>query len=209
MLKNRSDAGKKLAERLLKYKGKDAIVLALPRGGVAVGYEVAKALNLPMDIVSIRKVGHPSNPEYAICAVDDKGHILRGDASSSVDPDWLEEAIEKERAEALRRSEVYRSGSEPLDIKDKIIILTDDGVATGLTFRLALSSCRSRQPAKIISAIPIAPPETVKEISGLSEEVVLLENPGDFRGAVGAHYEQFEQMTDNEVIRFMQESVLI
>ena len=202
MFKDRKDAGKRLAERLARYRGKDAVVLTLPRGGVVVGYEVAKALRLPLDIVVARKVGHPADPEYAICAVDEKGTLLCDKEAIVVDQQWLKKEIERQRKEALRRVRTYRGERKPEAIAGKIAILVDDGIATGLTMRLAVAAVKAQHPSRIVVAVPVAPGSAVLEFRKEAEVVV-----GDgeaFRGSVGAHYEAFEQVGDSEVIRLLQ-----
>ena len=205
MFKNRSDAGEKLAERLLRYKNSDALVLALPRGGVVVGREVARALGVPLDIVVARKIGHPQNPEYAICATDEKGTLLCNEAEARLVPkEWLTEEIERQTREAKRRMRVYRGGREPVSVTDKVAIIIDDGVATGLTIRLAVKAVKEQKPSRVIVAVPIAPSDVVHELEGEVDEIIVLEPPEDFMGAVGAHYEDFEQVEDDTVIRLLQ-----
>ena len=205
MLKNRSDAGKKLAVKLQQYKNSNAMVLALPRGGVVVGHEVARLLGLPLDIVVIRKVGHPQNPEYAICATDEKGIFLCNEAETKlVNQDWLNEEIERQRKEAERRIRVYRGEKEPFQIKNKVAIIIDDGIATGLTMRLAIKAVREQKPNRIIVAVPVAPPGIVHELKREVDEIIMLEPPEDFMGAVGAHYQEFEQVEDDTVVRLLQ-----
>jgi len=205
MLKNRSDAGKKLAVKLQQYKNSNAMVLALPRGGVVVGHEVARLLGLPLDIVVVRKVGHPQNPEYAICATDEKGIFLCNEAETKlVNQDWLNEEIERQRKEAERRIRVYRGEKEPFQIKNKVAIIIDDGIATGLTMRLAIKAVREQKPNRIIVAVPVAPPGIVHELKREVDEIIMLEPPEDFMGAVGAHYQEFEQVEDDTVVRLLQ-----
>lgn len=204
MFKNRSDAGEKLAERLRQYKNSNAVVLALPRGGVAVGYEVARLLGLPLDIVVARKIGHPDNPEYAICATDEKGTLLCDEAEAkSVDQKWLNEEIERQRNEARRRIMAYRGEKKPLSIKDKVAIIVDDGVATGLTMRLAIKAVGEQKPARIVLAVPVAPSDIARKLGREVDEIIVLEPPEAFRGAVGAHYSEFEQVEDSVVIRLL------
>ena len=203
MFKNREDAGKRLADKLARYRGQDAIVLALPRGGVVVGYEVAQVLHLPLDIVVSRKVGHPANPEYAICAVDEKGMLLCNKDADTVDQQWLKQEVERQRKEARRRVQAYRGKREPEAIAGKIAILVDDGIATGLTMRLAVAAVKKQNPKKIIIAVPVAPGGAVLEFQKDADEVVLVDE-GDFFGAVGAHYEEFEQVVDSEVVNLLQ-----
>ena len=202
MLKDRKEAGQMLAEKLGAYKGKDAVVLALPRGGVVVGREIATALNIPLDIVTVRKIGHPGNPEFAVCAVDEKGTRLCDPAHEAlIDKIWLKEETERQMNEAKRREALYRPNKEPLQVERKIVILTDDGIATGLTIRLAIKAVKKQKPLKIIVAVPVAPPDVISQIQMEADECIILEPPEDFLGAVGAHYLNFRQVEDAEVIR--------
>lgn len=202
---NREDAGGRLAKALSKYKGGDAVVYALPRGGVVTGYEIARELKLPLDIISVRKIGHPMAPEYAIGAVLESGEkILNETETATVDQKWLKEEITRERKEAERRGLVYREGRKPTAIAGKIAIIVDDGIATGLTMRLAVRFAKAQDPEKIIVAVPVAPEESMRAIQGEgADEVVTLLPPEEFLGSVGAHYISFEQTEDDEVIRLM------
>ncbi|OGG52595.1 hypothetical protein A3H16_04185 [Candidatus Kaiserbacteria bacterium RIFCSPLOWO2_12_FULL_53_8] len=208
MFNDRHDAGKKLADKLGRYRGKDAVVLALPRGGVVTGYEIARALKLPLDIIVVRKVGHPASPEYAICAVDEKGTLVcNEDEAASIDQTWLKEEIKRQGQEARRRVRAYRGERKETQIAGKTAIIVDDGIATGLTMRLAVRSVRTQKPRKIIAAVPIAPPGAASALTAEgTDEVVVLEPPEEFLGAVGAHYIEFEQVEDNEVIRLLRSS---
>jgi|SRR3990167_1845317 len=205
MPRDRHDAGQRLATKLKKYKNTNAVVLALPRGGVVVGYEIARALSLPLDIIATRKIGHPSNPEYAIGAVDANGTAVFNEAEIvQIDKRWLEKEIQEQKNEAGRRTKAYRKGKKQLKLSGKTIIIVDDGIATGFTMRLAVKVAKKENPEKIIVAVPVAPPESVDEIKNEgADEVILLEPPEEFRGAVGAHYQEFEQVEDEEVIRLL------
>lgn len=205
MFKDRNDAGRQLAERLVHYRGKNAVVLALPRGGVVTGYEIARALSLPLDIIAVRKIGHPDNPEYAIGAVDADGTTIVNDAeAAAADRVWLAGEIQTQEKEARRRGSVYRAGKKPLDIAGETALIVDDGIATGLTMRLAVRAAKAKKAKHIIVAVPVAPPEAVRALKREgADEVVVLESPEGFLGAVGAHYVRFEQVEDDEVIRLM------
>ena len=205
MFKDRIDAGKKLVGRLWQYKNSNAIVLALPRGGVVVGYEVACLLGLPLDIVVARKIGHPQNPEYAICATNEKDTLLCNKAEARlVDRDWLKGEIGRQRKEAERRIKMYRVGKKPLQITNKVVIIIDDGIATGLTIRLAIKAVRKQKPNRIIIAVPVAPSDIVDKLRREVDEIIALESPEDFLGAVGAHYQEFETVDDDTVVRLLQ-----
>ncbi len=206
MFKDRTDVGKRLARKLKRYSGENAVVLALPRGGVVVGYEVAEALKLPLDIIAVRKVGHPFEPEYAIGAVDENGFsLLNEEETGLIDKALLQKEIAKERKEAKRRGIVYRKGGAPLSIGGKIVIVADDGIATGLTMRLAVRAIKTHKPKEVIIAVPVAPFEAVRDLEteGI-DKIVTLEPPGTFEGSVGAHYEDFDQVEDVEVVRLLQ-----
>ncbi len=206
MFRDRTEAGKLLARALEAYRT-SAVVLALPRGGVVLGYEVAHALGVPLDIVVSRKIGHPLHPEYAIGVVDERGErILNELEAAGVDQDWLAEESKRQQEEAARRVKLYRGGRPPAVLAGKVVILVDDGIATGLTMQLAVRSIRQQRPEKIVVAVPVAPSESLQMLAQEGAEVVVLEPPEDFAGAVGAHYERFEQVEDDEVIKLLQHS---
>ncbi len=204
MFRDREDAGTQLAYKLVAYRGSDAVVLALPRGGVVIGAKVAQELGLPLDIIVTRKVGHPTNPEYAICAVDQHGARLCNEAElKRVDKRWLEQASLLEQQEAGRRTALYRGGKNPEHLAGKIAIIVDDGIATGLTMRLAIQVVKAQKPSRIVVAVPVAPTEVAMRIRREADELVILVPPEEFLGAVGAHYEHFDQVEDTEVIHLL------
>jgi predicted phosphoribosyltransferase len=205
MFKNRNEAGRILAEKLLKYRNrKDAIVLALPRGGVVIGYEIANKLKLPLDIVSIRKIGHPHNPEYAIGAVGSDGNFIYNEEEIGlINPDWLKQETKRQQEEAIRRIAVYREGRKAIDIKGKVAIIVDDGIATGLTVRAAVKSARLQNPKEIVVAAPVAPYDTSEILRQEADKVVVLMEDEKFAGAVGAYYDEFPQVSDQEVIELL------
>ena len=205
MFTDREDAGKKLASRLEEYRGNNAVVLALPRGGVVLGYEVAKALGFPLDIIATRKIGHPMHPEYAIGAIDEKGmRILNEMEVAATDPTWLAKESERQRKEAERRVMLYRGGRVPVALAGKVVILVDDGIATGLSMRLAQRTTKAQRPKKVIIAVPVAPPESVATLRAEgADDVMVIEAPEEFLGTVGAHYLQFDQVGDDVVINLL------
>ena len=210
IFKDRRDAGRKLAEKLASYRGSDAIVVALPRGGVVVGHEIACDLSLPLDIIAVRKVRHPASPEYAIGAVDEYGtHIINKEEATQVDEAWLQREIESETKEARRRSLLYRKGLDILDLAGRIVIVVDDGIATGYTMEAALMAIRKHWPRKIIVAVPVAPPDIARRLIGEVDKFVTLADPNEFRGAVGSHYRVFEQIDDDEVVGLLHSSSLL
>lgn len=204
MFKDRVDAGKLLAEKLAMYRGKqDVVVLALPRGGVVVGAEVAKALAAPLDIVVTRKIGAPGNPEYAIGALTESGEPIFNEAERvDVDTEWLKREVAKEKQEAERRIKTYRGDRPPTDLANKIVIIVDDGIATGLTMRAAIQSVRAKQSKKIAVAVPVSARDSAEIIKQEADELVVLDTPLFF-GAVGAFYQIFNQTTDEEVIKLL------
>jgi len=209
---NRKEAGQLLAAALQRYKGSDVVVYALPRGGVVLGAEVAKALHAPLDLVVARKIGHPMNPEYAVCAVSESGYLeCNPEERAAMDPAWLERAIAAGREEAQRRRKRYLDDRQPISATGKTAILVDDGIATGLTMFAAIDEIKAQHPKQIIVAVPVIPPETNQRLEQMVDAVVALEVPALFLGAVGAYYEVFTQVSDEEVIRQLQQldSILI
>jgi predicted phosphoribosyltransferase len=204
--KDRVEAGEKLAAALQKFAADpDAVVVALPRGGVVPGAIVAKALGKPLDLVIPRKIGAPGNPEYAIGAVTESGEgVWNEEERERADPTWLQCEIEKEQAEAKRRRETYLVARKRIDLAGKTVILVDDGIATGITMRAAIQEVRKAHPKKIVVAVPVAPPDSVSEMKSLIDEVVVLATPMLF-GAIGAFYKEFPQLEDVEVTKLLKE----
>jgi predicted phosphoribosyltransferase len=201
--KDRKDAGEKLAHILKKYKDKDVVIYALPRGGVVTAKEISRYLHAPLDLIITRKIGHPESPEYAIAATAENGHIVGEEGEiESVGREWLEKEMEKEKLEAKRRREKYLQGRETINVEGKIAILVDDGIATGLTMRVAIMELKHRNPRKIVVAIPVIPTRTAEILGKEADEVVALDIPpeNEFLGAVGAYYNEFSQISDEEVM---------
>ena len=200
---DRADAGRKLADALQEYKGGNVVVYALPRGGVVLGIEIAKALNAPLDLIIVRKVGHPDSPEYAIAAVAEDGHtVMNRFEVDCVDEVWFDEAVRTEQQEARRRRELYTCGRPSIPATDKTAILVDDGLATGLTMFAAVQEVRHSHPGRIVVAVPVAPPQTVEELKQVADDVVALYVTHHF-GAIGGFYYRFGQISDEEVIELM------
>ena len=203
IFQNRVEAGKQLAEALKKYKGEDMVVYGLPRGGVVIAYQIARELNAPLDVVITRKIGHPDNPEYAIAAVSETGEMIYNEREKAVAKGkWFEDAVEAEQKEAERRK-IFLKGLKPIDPQDKIAIVVDDGVATGLTLRLAIKELRNKNPSKIVVAVPVIPKDVAEIIKKEANELVTLILPADYLGSVGAYYHEFDQVEDVEVIRLL------
>lgn len=181
IFQDRRDAGQKLAEALQKYANDpNAIVIALPRGGVVVGYEIAKKLSLPLDIVSPRKIGAPMNPEYAIGAITETGKGILSTSiieSLGIPQSYITEEIEKEKKEALRRLNTYRSSSTPRNVKNKRVIIVDDGLATGSTMLAAIETLKAEGAKQIIVAVPVGPLDTIDRIRAQVDDVVCLTTP--------------------------------
>lgn len=206
MFHDRSDAGKLLAQALKKYQGKEVVVLALPRGGVVTALEVAKYLKAPLDLVIVRKIGHPIQPEYAIAAIAEDGTLIGNEEElQAVDQEWLKEEKERQRLEAKRRRELYLKGRKKVSVENKIAILVDDGIATGLTMRVGIKELRARKPKKIVVAVPVSPKSTADLLKLEADEFVGLKVPRDedFLGAISAYYEDFAQVEDYQVITLL------
>src|SRR5881296_4753427 len=199
---NRSEAGRLLAEKLEKYANRnDVIVLGLPRGGVPVAYEVAKRLHVPLDVFIVRKLGVPGFEELAAGAIASGGvRVLNEDVMRAIP--YADEAIEavtaRETAELERRERIYREGRPPPELRDRIAILVDDGLATGATMRAAVKALRQRGAAKIVVAVPVGPPDTCHEIEEQADETICLSTP-EFFQAVGQYYDDFSQTSDEDV----------
>jgi putative phosphoribosyl transferase len=200
--KDRAEAGRLLAKALAKYESDDVVVFALPRGGVVLGNAVANSLHAPLDLLITRKIGYPGNEECAVCAVAEEGDMICDSSASRLDQEWLRARAEKERQEAKRRRQVYLAGREPTPVENKVAIIVDDGVATGLTILLAITVLKSRHPKKIVVAVPVSSTDAAARIRAEADELVALDVPTYFM-AVGEHYEQFPQLSDEDVIRYM------
>jgi len=201
---NRTDAGRQLAQALARYKGERVGVLALPRGGVPVAAEVAAALNAPLDLILVRKIGVSMQPELAMGAVVDGAPplVVRNDeviALAGVDEADFKAVCDAELAEIERRRQLYLGGRPPIDVTGRIAIVIDDGIATGATTRAALRATRMREPKKLILAVPVAPTESLAAMQEEADEVVCLEDYESF-GAIGFYYSDFRQTSDREVI---------
>lgn len=207
---DRAEAGERLATALTAYKGSDAVVLALPRGGVPVGAPVAQQLHAPLDVLLVRKIGVPSQPELAMGAIVDGSEpvIVRNERiirMASISPAEFERACRTERSELERRRRVYVGDRRPADVRGRTVILVDDGVATGATMRAAIRGLRLREPDRIVVAVPVAPPDTVAALEEEADAVICLEQPADFQ-AIGQYYEDFRQLDDNRVVGLMAEA---
>lgn len=215
IFRDRTEAGRELAAKLAAYRNDPAgLILALPRGGVPVGYEISLALNLPLDVFITRKLGAPDNPEYAIGAVAETGSIhLNQQALSimggfSTASPYFNEMIHVQRNEIRRRQDLYRNGRPLPDLKDRTVLLVDDGVATGATFLASVEALRNLQVRQLIAALPVGPGETLGEIGRHVDKMIVLSTPEPFY-AVGNHYMDFTQVSDDEVVRYLTEAAAI
>ena len=204
---NREEAGRQLAARLAAYRGPSTVVLALPRGGVPVGREIAKALGAPLDLLLVRKIGAPNQPELAIGAIADGGQpdlVLNERVSRILDvsPDYLEREKVRALAEIERRRRYYLQGRPPVAVSGRTAILTDDGLATGMTALAALRSLRRQKPRLIVLAVPVASPDTLEMLQPETDEVVCLKISSELM-AVGQAYLDFRQLDDDEVVALL------
>ncbi|MDO8396943.1 MAG: phosphoribosyltransferase [Bradyrhizobium sp.] len=205
--RDRSNAGRRLAMALSAYKGRNAVVLALPRGGVPVAAEVAEALDAPLDLILVRKIGVPSQPELAMGAVVDGAApiIVRNQdviELSGTTADEFEAVCAKELAEIERRRKLYLGERTRAPITGQVTIVVDDGIATGATTRAALKAIRNRKPKELVLAVPVAPPDTIERLRGEVDALICLETPESF-GAIGYFYQDFRQVSDEEVVRIL------
>ncbi|MBC7222926.1 MAG: phosphoribosyltransferase [Anaerolineae bacterium] len=205
---DRVQAGRVLAEALAHLKGqKDVVVLGVPRGGVVVAAQVARALGAPLDVAITRKVGAPGNPEFAIGAVSEGDALVLDRATIQqlgVPEDYIQQEVARQRVELARRLALYRRGREPVPVQGKTVVLVDDGVATGATMLATVQTLRARGPARIIVAVPVASADALDRLAQEADEVVCPYVPAFF-WAVGAFYEQFDQTPDEEVVRLLEE----
>lgn len=204
---NRDDAGRRLAAALEKYKGEDVVVFALPRGGAPVAAPIATSLDAPLDLVLVRKIGVPFQPELAMGAVADGGAavIVRNDdviAMADVSEREFEDVCAREREEIERRRRLYLGGRPHPEARGRVAIVVDDGIATGATTRAALRAVRAREPRKLVLAVPVAPTETLDSLRPEVDEIICLEAYENF-GAIGFFYRDFRQIGDEEVIEIL------
>ncbi|QQG44590.1 MAG: phosphoribosyltransferase [Candidatus Roizmanbacteria bacterium] len=212
--KDRKDAGRKLAEKLITYCRDRtllcpySIVLALPRGGVIVGYEIAQKLNVPLDVIIVRKIGAPEQPELGVGAISENNTLVLNENKISTlgySKNQIDEVIEKEKKEMKRRIELYRSNRPLPDLKDKTVILVDDGLATGVTALAAITALSKLKPKQLIIALPVCSNTASRSFNLKVDDFICLHSLFDFQ-AIGLYYENFEQTTDEEVINLLKKS---
>ena len=200
---DRLDAAIQLAIKLEKYKDQDGIILAVPRGGVPIGYYLARYLNFNLDLLMTKKLGHPFNEEFAIGAVGLEDVIV--EETEGISPEYIKREAANIQHQLEERYKKFRGEKEPLKIEGKIVIVVDDGVATGRTIFATLKMLRSKHPQKLVIAVPVAPKQAVERISREVDEFICLYTPTPFFG-VGRFYKDFTQITDEEVIELLKES---
>jgi putative phosphoribosyl transferase len=205
--RDRSDAGRRLAKALSSYKDRHPVVLALPRGGVPVAAEVAAALDAPLDLILVRKIGVPTQPELAMGAVVDGTApiVVRNEEVielSGTTADEFDAACASELEEIERRRQLYVGDRARAEIAGQVVIVIDDGIATGATTRAALQAIRNRRPKELVLAVPVAPPDTITKLRGEVDDLICLETPELF-GAIGYFYRDFRQVSDQEVVAIL------
>jgi putative phosphoribosyl transferase len=209
MFADREDAGRQLAAKLVRFKDKDPVVLALPRGGVPIGLEVAAALNAPMDLVLVRKIGTPGQPELALGAVvdGDKPELVINEevkGLAHVTDEYITQQKARQLEEIERRRELWLGDRPRIALKGRTALIVDDGIATGATVRAALHAVRRAGPARLVLAVPVAPPDTITSLRDDADEIVCLATP-DLFWAISMFYSSFPQVADNEVSRLMEQ----
>lgn len=196
---DRAEAARLLAGRLGHYRGRNPLVLGVPRGGVPMARIIAERLGGEVDVVLVRKLRAPGQPELAIGAVDEHGTVLRGGYYDVADDEYIREEVRTRQEILRRRRELYARAHPPIDPAGRIVIVVDDGVATGSSMLAALASVRARRPARLVVAVGVAPPETVGRLEEAADEVVCLDTPAEFM-AVGQFFGEFPEVSDDEVI---------
>lgn len=200
--KNRTDAALKLIPYLAKYKNDKCVLMAVPRGGVPLAYHIARHYNFPLELLMIKKIGHPHHPEFAVGAVSLEDYIV--DKRPDISASYIDDQVKAIRNNLEQRYKLFMGRHTPIDLQDKTLIIIDDGVATGNTILSSIKMLRKQHPAKIVVAVPVAPPQTAQRIIKEVDDFICPYLPDDFFG-VGYHYNDFSQVTDEEVMRLLKE----
>jgi len=203
IFKDRHDAAMQMIPLLSSYKNVDGVVLAVPRGGVPIGYDIAMAYQFPLSLLLTKKIGFPGNSELAIGAVSLEDEVI--DDRFDISREYLEAEIKKIRAALKERQKKFMGDRQPTDLKDKTVIIVDEGIATGNTMMASIQMIRSKHPRKIVVAVPVAPERTAAKISGLVDDFICVHIPDEFYG-VGQFYDDFTQVSDDEVLKLMKEA---
>jgi predicted phosphoribosyltransferase len=204
MFKDRFDAGKQLALKLEKYR-ENSIILAIPRGGLEIGYEVSKALHVPLDVIITKKIGYPGDSEFAIGAVGPKKHVFLTEIGKGLAQSYIDSEVERLSKAIEARYKAYRGTSKFPNLKNKTVIIVDDGIATGSTMLAAIDIVKEEKPSKVIVAVPVSPPDAVFVLKQKVDEVICLQAPPHF-GALSQFYQNFEQVTDEQAIEYLQKA---
>ena len=208
LFRNREEAGRRLAKALEGFKGRDTVVLGIPRGGVVVANEVAKALGARLDVVVTRKIEAPGEPEYALGAVTQEGEVImdrQAAESLGASPAYLDDQVRKKREEVRERMERLRGSAPYPDLRGKVVVIVDDGIATGSSVGAAVMSVRKRNPREVVVAVPVAPRDALEVLKEEGAKVICLETPGPFL-AIGEFYGDFDQVEDLEVKRILDQN---
>jgi predicted phosphoribosyltransferase len=210
MFVDRQDAGRQLARLLKKYRGREGLlVLALPRGGVVVGFEIAAQLKADLDVLIVRKIGFPWQPELAAGAVAETGTVVMNremlSSSSGAMDAYIEQETARQKEEIVRRVALYRKGAAIKALKDRTVIVVDDGVATGATMKAAIEALKQEGIRELVVAVPVAPPVTAEELRDMADEFICIKTPPDFL-SVGNHYLDFTQVSDEEVVGLLEKA---
>jgi putative phosphoribosyl transferase len=203
LFKNRYEAAMELIPHLEKYKNERGVIFAVPRGGVPIGYYIAKKYNLPLELLVTKKIGHPLNSELAIGAVSLEGHII--DKYHNISAGYIENEIKNIRESLKERYKKFMGAKTPVDVENKIVVIVDDGVATGNTLFSAIQMIRQKNPKKIVVAVPVSPESTAKEIKKLVDDFICPHEIQDFVG-VGLYYDDFSEVSDEEVTRLLKDA---
>lgn len=200
--KNRRDAALKLATYLNKYKNEDSVLLAIPRGGVPIAYYIAKQYNIPIELLMTKKIGHPSNLEFAIGAVSLEDEII--DRRHNISNTYINDAVKRIRENMIKKYQLFMGNRKPMKLENKVVIIVDDGIATGNTILSSIPMLRKQNPKKIIVAVPVAPPEIATKLKKVVDDFICPYTPHDFFG-VGYHYQDFSEVSYDEVIHLLED----
>jgi len=203
VFRNRYDVAMRLIPYLDKYKNERGIVLAVPRGGVPIGYYIAKNYNLPLELLLTKKIGHPGSSELAIGAVSMEDYII--DERHNIPQEYIDKEVKKITESLKERHKKFMGDRKPVDVENKIVIIVDDGIATGNTLMSAIKLIKTKHPKKIVVAVPVAPLRTANKIKNEVDDFICLHTPTEFLG-VGQFYEDFSEVSDEEVIHFLREA---